>query len=264
HQRKMMFNIGMIAQNIYLKCTSHGLGTVVVGAFNDWGVAKLIATPDTHLPFYIIPIGLTPEFGDHPMIINLPMIEIARSIGLLSFILFYFSLYMTLPVLRRRNRKLTRWLHFISGSIFITGIGYHYMTIHGYVKSFGAFLNLYVYFNALLIFIGDIFAFPTTYFELGKFAINYGLIFGSIAAVSGIIMFFKRVKYQKLLRSLHKHTLFLVLLLAIVHNFFNGTYFAGQSFFFLYLNILIFTFYFLIDYSFDLIRISRRQAKQLQ
>ncbi|MHA2347370.1 MAG: SagB family peptide dehydrogenase, partial [Candidatus Hodarchaeales archaeon] len=99
HQRKMMFNIGMIAQNIYLKCTSHGLGTVVVGAFNDWGVAQLIATPDTHLPFYIIPIGLTPEFGEHPLIFSLPMIEIARSIGLLSFILFYFSLYMTLPVL---------------------------------------------------------------------------------------------------------------------------------------------------------------------
>jgi nitroreductase len=264
HRRIMMFNIGMIAQNIYLKCTSHGLGTVVVGAFNDWGVAQLIATPDTHMPFYIIPIGLTPEFGEHPSIFNLPMTEIARSISLLSFIPFYFSLYMTLPVLRRRNRKQTGWLHFISGSIFITGIGYHYMTIHGHVKSFGAFFNVYVYINTLQRFIGDIFTFPTTYFELGKFAINYGLIFGSIAAVSGIIMFFKRVKYQNLLRSLHKYTLFLVLLLAIVHNFFNGTYFAWQPFFFLYLNILIFTFYFLIKYSFDLIRISRRQAKQLQ
>jgi nitroreductase len=264
YHRKIMFIIGMIAQNIYLKCTSHGLGTVVVGAFNDWGVAQLITTPDTHVPIYIIPIGLTPEFGEHPIINNIPITEIARITGLLSFILFYFSLYMTLPVLRRRNRRVIKRLHFISGSIFITGIGFHYMTMHGYVKSFGAFFNLYVYFNAFLRFIWDVFTFPRTYYELGMVAINYGLIFGSIVAISGTIMLFKRVKYQKYLRPLHKNTVFLVLILAIVHNFFNGSYFAWQPFFFLYLNILIFTFYFLIKYSFDLIRISRRQAKQLQ
>ncbi|MHA1331194.1 MAG: nitroreductase family protein, partial [Candidatus Hodarchaeales archaeon] len=61
--KKLMFNIGMIAQNVYLKCTSYGLGNVVVGAFEDAKLTSLLGLPSSYSPVYIIPIGLTPSFS---------------------------------------------------------------------------------------------------------------------------------------------------------------------------------------------------------
>jgi len=48
---------GHVGQNIYLQATALGLGTVVVGAFEDAGVQKIIMLPEAHKPLYIIPVG---------------------------------------------------------------------------------------------------------------------------------------------------------------------------------------------------------------
>lgn len=60
--RLAMINIGMMAQNIYLKCAAYGLGTVTVGAFYEYDVATVVGLPSGFKPIYIMPIGLTPEF----------------------------------------------------------------------------------------------------------------------------------------------------------------------------------------------------------
>lgn len=49
--------VGHVGQNIYLQVESLGLGTVVVGAFNDEQAAKLLGLPENHQPLYIMPIG---------------------------------------------------------------------------------------------------------------------------------------------------------------------------------------------------------------
>jgi len=48
---------GHAAQNIYLQCQSLGLGTVVVGAFNELEVREIIDAPAEEKPLYIIPVG---------------------------------------------------------------------------------------------------------------------------------------------------------------------------------------------------------------
>jgi len=49
--------VGHVGQNIYLQAESIGLGTVVVGAFYDEEVARVLNFPDANEPLYVMPIG---------------------------------------------------------------------------------------------------------------------------------------------------------------------------------------------------------------
>jgi len=48
---------GHAAQNVYLQAESLGLGTVVVGAFEDEEIKKILALPEQEIPLYIMPVG---------------------------------------------------------------------------------------------------------------------------------------------------------------------------------------------------------------
>jgi SagB-type dehydrogenase family enzyme len=48
---------GHTAQNVYLQAAALGLGTVVIGAFDDSRVTGLLALPDNETPLYIMPVG---------------------------------------------------------------------------------------------------------------------------------------------------------------------------------------------------------------
>jgi len=49
--------VGHAAQNVYLQAVSLNLGTVVVGAFRDDKLRKILNMPDEEHPLYIMPIG---------------------------------------------------------------------------------------------------------------------------------------------------------------------------------------------------------------
>lgn len=56
--RYVHMEAGHISQNIYLTCTSMGMGTVAVGAFTDQQVSQLLELDDNIAPLYIMPLGL--------------------------------------------------------------------------------------------------------------------------------------------------------------------------------------------------------------
>jgi len=51
--------VGHIGQNLHLQAESLGLGTVVIGAFKDDEVSKVMSLPRQHEPMYIMPFGYT-------------------------------------------------------------------------------------------------------------------------------------------------------------------------------------------------------------
>ncbi len=52
---------GHAAQNVYLQAVALNLGTVVIGAFHDDQVAKILKLPDNEIPLYIMPVGRIKE-----------------------------------------------------------------------------------------------------------------------------------------------------------------------------------------------------------
>ena len=55
--RYVHMEVGHAAQNVYLEAVSLNLGTVVVGAFSDGEVKKIINMPEEERPLYIMPVG---------------------------------------------------------------------------------------------------------------------------------------------------------------------------------------------------------------
>ena len=55
--RYVHIEAGHAAQNIYLQAVSLNLGTVVIGAFDDEEVKKVLNTGDEEQPLYIMPVG---------------------------------------------------------------------------------------------------------------------------------------------------------------------------------------------------------------
>jgi SagB-type dehydrogenase family enzyme len=56
-ERYVSMEVGHVGQNIYLQAVSLGLGTVMVGAFNDEALKKAINLPDDEHPLALYPLG---------------------------------------------------------------------------------------------------------------------------------------------------------------------------------------------------------------
>lgn len=63
-ERYVPMEVGHVGQNVYLMATALRLGTVVVGAFYDNDVARIIAVPKNEIPMYIIPVGVPEKFRE--------------------------------------------------------------------------------------------------------------------------------------------------------------------------------------------------------
>ena len=61
HGDWMLYDLGLATQNILLAAASHGLGTVVVGAFDHDAAGKILQLPGTVEVVTLIPLG----YPDH-------------------------------------------------------------------------------------------------------------------------------------------------------------------------------------------------------
>lgn len=56
-RRYVYMEVGHAAQNVCLQAVALDLGTVVIGAFNDQDVGRILNLPNDQEPLYIIPVG---------------------------------------------------------------------------------------------------------------------------------------------------------------------------------------------------------------
>lgn len=56
-ERYVAIEVGHVAQNVYLQAVGLGLGTVIVGAFDDLRVANLLGLATGEHPFALLPVG---------------------------------------------------------------------------------------------------------------------------------------------------------------------------------------------------------------
>ncbi|MDH3689699.1 MAG: SagB/ThcOx family dehydrogenase [Gammaproteobacteria bacterium] len=57
--RYVHIEVGHAAQNVYLQAVARGLGTVLVGAFDDTRVQRVLELPADHMPLGLMPVGKT-------------------------------------------------------------------------------------------------------------------------------------------------------------------------------------------------------------
>lgn len=60
-RRYVYMEVGHAAQNVYLQATALGLGTVVVGAFDDGAVKRTLRMRGDEEPLYLMPVGKVPS-----------------------------------------------------------------------------------------------------------------------------------------------------------------------------------------------------------
>lgn len=56
-KRYVEIEVGHVGQNVYLQAEALGLGTVVIGAYNDEEVSRILNLPAVQRPLYVIPLG---------------------------------------------------------------------------------------------------------------------------------------------------------------------------------------------------------------
>jgi SagB-type dehydrogenase family enzyme len=57
-ERYIHMEVGHVGQNVSLQAVALGLGTVMVGAFEDEDVRKVLKLEEQIKPLYIIPMGI--------------------------------------------------------------------------------------------------------------------------------------------------------------------------------------------------------------
>ena len=240
-----MYSIGMIAQNIYLNCAALKLGTVVIGAFYESDVRSCMNLSNSFTPIYVIPVGLTPEFFTELAPFITPITELARNLGYYSFIFFYCTLYTALPIVKKRLLKKERWIHCTLGFIPFFCLIFHFMIIHGYIKSLWGIFSFESHLNALVGIIKHLITIPTTRYDLGLLLAYLTLFFGILAIITGTAIALRLFMKPKTLKLIHKWVLFIALMCVNLHVLLNGTVFAIKPLLFLFLNILALNFYYL-------------------
>lgn len=253
-ERLSMLELGTIAQNIYLKSYSLGLGTVVVGAFSESGVRDAVFASINELPVYVQPIGkvTTILYDDFA---NLSIQWWASLFAWLSVSFFYLTCVLMTPTIRKKIKKWDRWLHLILGIFAVFFASLHLVLNHG-----GWFLLTNPTWKRLINFIDSLFFYisinkNSTANDIGLFIARIMLWNMPIFSLVSVYRFIKksRGRSNKILRLFHKYSGYTTGIGIGLHSIINGVWI---SLFTLLIYFLLFcaAIFYIFIYNYDDIR----------
>jgi SagB-type dehydrogenase family enzyme len=237
----ILFNLGMVAQNMYLKTTGMGLGMVVMGGIDPDSVRSVLDLSDSIQPFYVVPVGLTTPY-------NIQFTVIGALLGILTFAPVISNTYLSLPRIRKYLRKgNTRYIHYILGTIACTSAILHYTMVHGQVRNEWDLINPISYFNSIFHFASNLFSIPNSILTAGDLPAKFAVLSLVIITVMGFLMTMSSMKkYRRQYNRIHRQAIWFVLVPLLAHVFLNANIIASIMILFIYLNILLILGYHLI------------------
>ncbi len=239
-KRIALFEVGMIAQNIYLEGFVLGLGTVVVGAFDENGVRDMMQAGKDEIPIYIMPVGRVSRSA-YQTVLSPTLQFWSGVLSLFSFILFFLGGLVMSPAFRTRLRRQATWLHYGFSVLSATFGLLHVVIAHG-------LWTLLVRMDAFLLLgsVIEIFSIPfQTYYSVS----DIGLILAKVLTFLFLMLIVLALplltktslvtRYR--LIFLHKFLFWMIFLLIILHAMVNGYIVASyqQEFFVVFLVLMI-------------------------
>jgi hypothetical protein len=230
------FEAGMCAENFYLKTTALGLGMVVIGAFNEVGIRTIIQDASQNQPIYVISVGLIASEGEiFPTDdTSQPLYFWGDLASFLALSFFYFTVFVTTPIVQRKWKREARWLHYILSGVTGLFMSIHIILILGYgtlIQNPVNFPSYYYLFRTLL-----------TIPYLSSYSLyDIGLIIARVAFISSallllLILPILRAPQNPKIKFLHKCFTASSVFLIILHALLNGRIVALNPLMFLLLN----------------------------
>ena len=255
HSKLGNYELGTIAQNIYLEAYSLTLGAVVVGAFSDSGIRNAVFAGQEMLPLYVIPVGVVPV-GFYQSISFLSIEWFESIFAWTAIIFFYLSCLIMTPPLKRGLRRGTKWFHLVLGIFGILAGITHVILYHGglYLVSKSDSSRITTLVKSVL------FSFPRTdpnsQFETGlilaRIAVWTLIIFTALASISLVKSSNKAVKDY--LIPLHKYIGYTFIMIIGLHILLNS-YWLTIFGFLIYFVVIVATILYIVLHNW--IRISR-------
>ncbi|MFX0092153.1 MAG: SagB/ThcOx family dehydrogenase [Candidatus Hodarchaeota archaeon] len=235
------FEGGMCAENFYLKTADLGLGMVVVGAFHDLQVNGLIESTFPDQPVYVIPVGLVSLIGDLPPsdASAQPLYYWGDFASFVALSIFYLTIFITTPIVRRKWKREARWLHYILSGVTAIFACVHITLILGYGTLIQNPFNFTTYYYLLRT------ALIIPYLP-GYSLYDIGLIIARLAVFCSVLLFILilpilREPENRKIMFLHKCFTVTTVLFILIHAVFNGRIVALNPLLFLFLNSIAIT-----------------------
>ncbi len=222
NKQRALFDVGAIAQNLYLSCYALNLGMVVIGAFDDSNIRYIVSATAEERPVYVISVGkIEVSDGVSGIIIQ----NLGDIFAWLAIAALYTAHIFTVPSLKkkiRRKRRISLHVGFISLSI--CSIFVHIFLDHGgwTIVENPSRISFWAFFSSTLLNFsmgGDV--------NLYNIAMNVARIVLWLSPIYlglSVWLLVKKTKTSKRKKAkiIHKYFGYLMIIVLFIHAIANG------------------------------------------
>lgn len=222
NKQRALFDVGAIAQNLYLSCYALNLGMVVIGAFDDSNIRYIVSATAEERPVYVISVGkIEVSDGVSETIIQ----NLGDVFAWLAIAALYTAHIFTVPHLKKKIRRKNRIrLHVGFISLSICSVLVHLFLDHGGWSivenpsriSFWAFIS-----STLLNFSmgGNVNLYNIT-MNIARIILWLSPIYLGLS----VWLLVKKTKTSKrrILKNIHKYFGYLMIIVLLMHISVNG------------------------------------------